>query len=179
MSTPLSGATAYCTAAQFLNFYDWRPFAQLLSDADSPLPHPAAVQNSGALTAILQAASGTVEMACFVGERYAPADLAALTGNSALKLAKLVADIAAEELWRRRNAPDVPPLPQFKEAAELLQALSQGVAVWGIQEAMQSGLEEDEIETTADIENRRLVTFTARALFGRRNNRILDGPDIC
>jgi hypothetical protein len=172
--TPNSAATSFCTAAQFVSFYDWRPFSQLLSDTDVPLSSAAAVQASPALATILQGASGKVEMATSIGNRYQPSDLTTLAGtttNMAAKLARLVADIAAEECYRRRVDGKVPPLEQFKEASETLTALAEGAAIFGFIETMNAGVLADQVEVAGNVEARNMITFQAARLFGRRANR--------
>lgn len=71
MATIASGLTSYAAATDILARFDLRPLAQLLSDSGSPLEYsPAGIAASTALTAILQEASGVLEAAALVGQRY-------------------------------------------------------------------------------------------------------------
>lgn len=169
--TPNSAATSFCTPAQFLVFYDYRTVGELLNDADMPLTAQG-VLASTTLAFLLQAAAGKIEMATSMGDRYQPSDLTALaaTGtNMALKLARLNADIAMEELWRRR--PDMPPqLPQFEEATAMLEALAGGHLVFGFTESMDAGIIDTYAETSTDVDNRRMPSQIAKRMMGTRSN---------
>lgn len=166
--TPLSSATSYCTGAQFLMFYDPTAVAMLLSDDGTPVADP---ENDPTLAEFLQSASGKVEAACLVGGKYAPEDLAALTGNMAGFLAQLVADLAWGPLYRRRPNFTPAEIPSEKEANQLLNALGAGTKIFGFVETVDAGVLELDEETTADVEERNMVTFQAQRYFGRRANR--------
>ncbi len=169
MPTPVSSDDPYCTGAVLVQLYDWRVLSQLLSDTDAPLATSGTVAT--AALPFLKAASGKVEMAAFTGGRYTAADLAALTGNMQAKLQRLVADIAVEEIYRRRGTQQVEPLPQFEEAGEVLEALANGWVIFGIAEVIDASTMDHTTDSAQDVENRNLVSFTAKRLFGTRNNR--------
>src|SRR5690349_3558999 len=101
-----SGGSAFCTAAQFVSLFDWRPFAQLASDTDTPLASSAALQSSTILGNHLRIAAGHIEMAVTVSQRYDPADLVLLISptitNSGWALINLNAGLAAGGMFGRR-----------------------------------------------------------------------------
>ncbi len=169
MGTPLSGATPYCTAQQFVDRFDWRTAADLLSDSGTRLTLQQ-VLASTVLLELLQEASGLVESACMVGNRYAPADLAGLTGNSQQLLIGLTAGVAAFHLFSRRpdRKLDVPPRAQW--AMEMLAKLEEGTAVFGILEVAEAGVVDHLVEQPSDVEARNMVTRIAGRFFGRRSN---------
>lgn len=174
--TPVSGDSAYITAAELLLFVDYRTLSDLCTDTDGPRPLKTdfsdATTDLGAKTqAILKAASGYVEMACLNGGRYTPDDLAALTGNQAQALKKLVANLALWDFYTRRPDTTMPEPPQAVEANRILDAVAAGEKIFGTQQAMDAGRLELTVETPIDVENRNLVTFQAERMFGRRANR--------
>jgi hypothetical protein len=168
MSTPISGASAYCTVAQFLVAYDARNVADMISDADAPVSVGSLPTNQTLLT-ILQMASGRVEMSCLKGNKYQPADLAALTGNMQVALAALVADLAIGICVKRRPDKGYKMPESVAEAEKVLLQLEKGTLIWGLQETMNAGntLQQDILE--ADLQTLDLATFTASRLFGIRS----------
>lgn len=169
--TVLTSATAYCSAAEFLNRYDRRTVAKLCSDTGEAIVDGALEANTN-LAAALAQASGRVESASLVGERYTPTDLASLTGNAAAHLAGIVADLAYPILARRRPKENVEVPPQAKEAEEWLEALARGMRIFGFAEAAEAGHMDSSTETRQIVENRKLWTYTAERMFGTRNNRL-------
>lgn len=175
--TVSSGAATYCSAARFLQRYDARTIGDLVSDDGTRVSSASLLTNTN-LAALLKEASGKLEAACVVGERYSPTDLAAIItdgGNMAEFMAGLVADIAISLVYRRRPDVTMPVMPQVDESMRLLNALSEGKMILGFTEAMTSGHMSSEIETSAIVEARKMATTYAESLFGRRNNRI-DSP---
>ena len=147
MPTPISTATPYCPAADFLSYHDWQQAADLLRDGDAPRPTRAALLDAasgpGAMLAqVLLAASGELESACLVGKRYTPTDLGALTGSGLQYLKKLTADLAFWRLAQRRQPGSSNPdqVPGAKQALEELKRLRDGEAVFGLVEAAEAGL---------------------------------------
>lgn len=173
--TPNSSSSAYCTGSQFVVIFDWRTAAELLSDTDTALTNAATVAANTTLAELLKQAAGQIEMATSIGNRYQPEDLAALAAGStvmASRLQRLNAAITMEYLWRRRPDKEMPNLPEFEEAAEMLKALASGHLVFGFTETMDAGIVRDYVEVPTDVELRRLPSYQAQNLFGRRGNRI-------
>lgn len=106
-----------------------------------------------------------------VGGKYTPADLEALTGNMAKWLATIVADLAAPQVLGRRFV----EFPEFQkrtdEANAVLAALSQGTMIFGLQEQIDAGRIDSEVETPQQVEARQMITYQARDFFGTRANR--------
>jgi len=97
------------------------------------------VPSDANLAQLLLAASGTIEAALFRGNKYTPTDLANLTGSSVVYLQKLTADLVVADLLSRRN-PGTDSLPlACKQALRALEALEDGVWIFGIQERANAG----------------------------------------
>jgi hypothetical protein len=163
--------------------YDARTVGQLLSDEDKPVAL-ADVLISDELFTLLMDASGEVESACVVGNRYVidpttvppTNDLAALTGASQQRLKRLVCDICMFYLWTRRPLRDPKPLPAPVEMAyAYLDKLRSGEALFGLKENINASLIQDYLETAQDVQDRYLTAVIARRMFGTRGNQIWRG----
>lgn len=161
--TPLSSATPYATPADMLLYRDARIVGQLCSDANTQLDS-AAILISTRLLEMLAAASGEIESAAMVGQRYLPVDLQAIRDSvvgstatmGARMLKKLCCDLAFYMLVGARDpgskATDV-------NGAELamgkLKALRLGEVVFSLEEAAEAGASLEVVETpqgsTADV----------------------------
>lgn len=178
MPTPVSGSSAYCSAAQFLVRLDERAVRQLLSDSGAPVV--GALADNDTLTALLMEASGMVEAAACAGQRYVITatrnDLSSLTGNSAQMLAGLVSRLAFFLLWSRRPNQDAGGRlpPGCQDALDFLEQLRLGERVFGILENHQAAALDSSVESRADVESRRGVVVEAQRYFGTRNNRLQD-----
>ncbi len=179
MSTPVSALTPYCSVAEFLTRYDWRPVMQLMSDDDSQDPLRNTLTDSttteGArLLAILQDASGELETAALLGGRYTVADLQALTGNQVAYIRRITADLAIGRCFQRR--PDLfgQPPNQTQVAQQVLNALASGDRIFGLQETIDASHLEMTTNTEANVLTRNSMVVAAQEYFGRRGNR--DGP---
>lgn len=162
--TPLTSALGYCTIAEFLNFADLRTVGDLVSDTDE---RETSLTNNDVLLAAIQRASGMVESAAVIGNRYLPSDLAALTGSAQQLLIGLVADLVIGILYKRRPNKGDPP-GSYKEALDMLQQLREGERIFPTQESADAGLPEHQIETPIDVENRNGLSVVAHRYFGRR-----------
>lgn len=135
--TPDSATSSYCTGTEFFERYDKRLIADMLGDDGVPVS-TTGIETNSRLLKLLQQASGRVESACAVGERYRPEDLQALTGNAHELLAGIVADLAFGLLMRRRGTFDAAPAP-VKEAEETLERLESGALIFPTVEAEKAG----------------------------------------
>jgi len=189
---------AYCSPEEFLVRFDLRTVADLLGDngkrfgvnAAGPTPtdpDPVLVAANLTLIALLQDASGMVEMACTKGARYDPTDLWKIynapyevdqaTGrrkpntNIRNTLITIVAGIAMWFLTTRRPNPNIPISPRCQMAMQLLDRIAIGELVFGTVDAQQAGLPEAKYLTVDDQNVMNLATFRAERYFGRRNNR--------
>ena len=182
MSTPASGTVAYATPADMVTRYDVRSLGKLLSDNGAEMT-ATQVQNSAVLTTLLQQASGLIESACVVGQRYqinptaSPPinDLAALTGNSQQLLVGLVCDLAYWYVWARRpHRERKSELPATVELAfDWLDKIRAGEAIFGILENIQASTPTDLVETPDIVVQRNGLVVQAQRFFGVRANRLL------
>lgn len=173
--TALSTNTPYCSVAQFLALFDWRPVAQLMNDANSNAVTrdnllDATTTEGARLLEILQTASGEIEGAVMIGGKMSPTDLAALTGASASFLRSIVADLAIGRCYLRRPA-DNPWAMQTQTARQLLNALAQGEMIFGTQEAVDASLIDITADLPSNVENRNGMVVQMQGYFGTRGNR--------
>lgn len=96
---------SYASPAEFLKRYDSRIVGDLVRD-DGEQATATELLYDDNLQAALDDASGDIDAALLVGERYYPSDLAALTGNSQTLLIRMCCDIAMAFLLRRRPSKD-------------------------------------------------------------------------
>lgn len=175
--TAASGSQPYCTVDQFFAFRDERSVRQLLSDTGAAVTGE--LSDNAQLATLLSAASGKVESAACLGQRYVidseTNDLASLTGNSAAFLAKLVADLAFFDLWKRRPNPTAQQRmpPECEEAEKFLERLRLGERVFGVLESHEAAHVQANVETAARVVERNGVTVIADRFFGTRRNRLM------
>ena len=169
--TPISATSPYCTPAQFLNFFDARTVGDLVNDVGQRVP-ASQLLTDPVLGQLLQEASGEVEAACLMGDRYTVADLQALNGNSALFLASIVAGLTYFKLIERRPDLDFEIPPMAQRADKFLRALSMGERIFAFQETADAGIVEDDYNSPALYDQTRGTSFECRRFFGRRVKRI-------
>lgn len=174
--TPNSSTSPYCTPADFVSIFDYRSFAQLASDTDTPLASSAALQASPILAAQLGIGAGMIEMAATVGERYDPTDLATLLSsgtNGGYALIEMNASLAAAGMFGRRfeSVPDE-MRARIEDALSKLEALESGANIFPFLETQAAGLVTDYRETAYDVARRTLPSWVARRCLGIRSNQI-------
>lgn len=175
MSTDISSATSYATAAQAVQRHDVRQWGDLLSD-DNARVAAADVLTNTTLAALLKEASGMVEMACLRGERYTPTDLGeTLSGVSKEMLVGLVCELAFWKATVRRH-PDRALQPSAIWALQTLDALADGKAIFSLEEVAEAGVQDDDFMTDGDWQRLNLATDQARRYFGRRAKWQVPGP---
>lgn len=122
---------SFAQAQDLLNRFDARTVGDLVNDAGQRQT-PSELLTNTVLQAMLDDASGLINAACQVGERYTQAQLAALTGTDQAILFRLNCDIAFVYLCQRRG---VTP-PGYKEAydrsSDLLAKLKQGELIFNV-----------------------------------------------
>jgi hypothetical protein len=147
--TPSGTATPYCSVSQLFDFHDVEMVGDLLREGADPRPSRARIADSATpsaeytrLNRLLLSASGKVETACLVSNRYLPEDLAALTNSGAARLQKLVADLTFWELMQRKQptAARLENVPGALQAEEELERLRKGERVFGLVESGNAGL---------------------------------------
>lgn len=129
------------------------------------------VATSTRLKTLLMESSGELEAAAFLGGKYTPADLQALTGNMAQWIARIVADLTAPKVLARRFV-EFPDFEKRLERAEkVLEALANGETIFGLQEVIDAGVMGHYQEVPSDVEARNMITLQASRYFGTRANR--------
>jgi hypothetical protein len=167
--TPNSALTSYASVSDLLLRKDARIVGELAND-DGSVSNPAALATHPAVAAALNAASGEIESACLIGERYTPADLAALTGVSAEYLKSLVCDIAMHRLAERRGLRFEDTHVAFDRARETLDRLRSGDRIFSFAEAEQAGVASDQFVQGFQLDRLNLASNNSR-YFGTRMNR--------
>ena len=92
----------YATGVDMVSRYDVRLLGSLVHD-DSNIEPAGTVPNHPNLIQVLSDASADIEAALFVGARYTPAQLAALSASAKTFLSRLCSDQALIYLKRRRG----------------------------------------------------------------------------
>lgn len=96
---------SYATPTEFLKRYDARIVGDLVRDSGEQATSAELLDDVN-LQAALDDASGDIDAALMVGERYTPTELDSLTGNSQTLLIRMCCDIAMAFLLRRRPSKD-------------------------------------------------------------------------
>lgn len=122
---------SYAAPADFLKRYDYRILGQLVTDTGTAVT-PTALLNDPNLQAALDDASGMIDSAVLVSNRYGIADLTALTGQDQAFLLRLTCDLAFVLLQERRGAVDVKDLPQYQATMQTLQWLRNGERIFAV-----------------------------------------------
>lgn len=116
----------YATPAEMLQRYDARLLGDLASDTGTAVD-PGDLPANANLLAVLIDASGSVDAAVYVGNRYTPAQMASLSTTAAAFVRRLTCDFALIFLKRRRGRFDAEKDgPLLKEVNESLAALRDG-----------------------------------------------------
>lgn len=157
---------AYCTNAQAILFFDSTLLGQLVND-DGTAATEVDLLTNAKLTAALSSASGEINMAAQVGEKYSVDDLEGLTGDDAMRLAEITAWLAIPKLLGRRN-PSIEKYDEIEDAQMVLQAIREGIRVFPTPEAQEAGL--PTMVNNRSFRTRPLLSSMCRAgrYFGRR-----------
>ncbi len=181
--TPLTvvatnNGSGYATVAQLLPFIDLRILGQLASDDGTKIT-PANLATNTTLLILIQAASGQLDSAVAIGQRYTPADIQALvvpvpgrpdlTSNAQMFVFKIIAGLLIGEAYSRRIDKTEPP-PQNVWAEDMLERLRNGAAIFPTNEAVAASLPTDFGDQEQDVLNRGGAGITARRFFGSRTN---------
>ncbi len=168
--TLISGTALLCPVSEFIARVDYTAVSMLASDDESPVS-PA---TSPRVLAALRDASGDVEAAALLGERYDADDLALILAtdtNARGKIYRIVSDLAWVYLWEGRPNKDSAEPPSLRRTLFYLDQLAAGTRIFGFHETVEAGRMESFVETAKDVEDRRGVVFAADRLFGVRANR--------
>lgn len=169
--TPAGTATPYCSVAILFQFHDFQQVADALRDGDQPRPTKLRLLDATSaeglqLTKVLLAASGELEGACRVANRYSPLDLAALTGSGLARMQKIVADLAFWSIvqFRQPATADPKAVPGAWQALEELDRLRDGDRIFGFVESGNAGL--PSVGQPDDSQRPNAVTVQAGRIFG-------------
>jgi phage gp36-like protein len=125
---------AYATPADLLMRKDARTIGQLVADDDTQEDSTELQTDANALQA-LQDASDMVDAACLMAGRYQPSDLSGMTGSGSSLLKRIVCDLAATYLRRRRSY-EGDEWPEYQEAIDILERLRKGELIFGSVQAV-------------------------------------------
>lgn len=165
---------AYASSTDMTARFDSREIGDLLSDSGTPVDEGDFGDNSK-LTAILDDASGEIDAALLVANRYLPADLSGLTGNSLAHLKRITCEIAMRLLLGRRPAYN----PELLESMEkrvngLLDRLRKGENVFNLADQKDAGTPTIGGLSTVDTLNLNLLRDRTQNYYPQRrlpNNR--------
>jgi phage gp36-like protein len=123
---------SYAAASDLLARFDNTVVAELCADDHQEVPSEDLATNTNLLAALADA-SGDVESAMLIGERYTTAQLEALTGNSLGKLKRITCTIAMAYLMERRPLVHVSNAERLlKRAEEYLEQLRTGQRIFNV-----------------------------------------------
>jgi phage gp36-like protein len=161
---------AYATGSDLIQRFDIDLVADLATDSREPVDRNAVATLPQVLTALADAA-GMIDVNITVGERYTPADLAALladtSSNSRNHLISVNCDIAMAKLLQRRVDPALQDMTErlINAARTNLQSLARGENVFGIPANQGTGIVKFETISAVDIDRRNLVTTRMNRYF--------------
>lgn len=153
---------AYVTATEFIARYDKRLLGDLAS-VDGVRVTSSALSSDTRITTALEDASGEVDAAVKIANRYTATDLSGLTGNGLQYLKKIVCDIAFYLLIDRRALNNVMREEadrRFKVYRAHLEDLRQGKQIFDVEAAKEAGLPNTGGPTSVEANN--LNTMTSR-----------------
>lgn len=130
---------AYASGANLLERYDARDIGDLVADDGTQITAVNIPTNTNVLAA-LNDASGEIDAALMVGNRYAASELSGLTGNSQYHLIRMTCDIAMARIMGRRPGRDIEKLKAMMELAEShLERLRNGENVFNLADQKDAG----------------------------------------
>ena len=127
---------SYATGLEFIQRYDERTLGDLVSDTGTRVT--VNLDTNAVLLQHLEDASGKIESALLVGNKYQVEDLEGLPDNSAAYLKRLTCDVAFS-LLRQRRGYDIEQYVGVKESLETLNRLQLGERVFNIDEVKVNG----------------------------------------
>lgn len=174
--TLISSTTLFLPVAEFINRCDTRTVAQLASDNNTPVATASLASNDNVLAAIKDAC-GLLESAAYCGDKYQNEDLeliAATDCHARNLMYRIITGMAEMLLLERRPDLRKEPTQGMLRATQWLEELWNGKKIFPFQEVADAGHLDHEVENAADVVARKLPSYTARLLFGTRNNRAYD-----
>lgn len=162
---------AYAAASDLIARKDSRVLGDLVSDDDTRVAEGSLAANTY-VTAALDDASGDIDAALLVGNRYTAADLSGLTGNSLALLKRITCEIAMFHLLGRRPEINADTWEHYAKVREnLLEPLRRGDAVFGdIEASRNAGAPDVDGPSTDDYNDLNLIRDRVTGYFPRRRN---------
>jgi len=129
---------AYADGNDLLARYDARILGDLIQDTGTRTTNTVTIAADANVAASLADASGLIESACFVGNRYSAADLSGLAGNGLALIKRITCDLAFA-LLRQRRGYDLEQFPLVEKTYALLDRLRLGERVFDVDEVEDKG----------------------------------------
>lgn len=131
---------SYATPTQLLSRFRSNTINELVND-DGVRQSPQDLLNNENVSTALADASGAIEAALLVGNRYTTEELEELTGNSASHLQRITCEIAMAYLYARNPAHNLEVYTEFREiASKYLDDISNGGNTFNIADKTAAGL---------------------------------------
>lgn len=121
---------AYCTNQQIQQIIDARLLGDLVVDTGIRQT-PSQLNSDANLTLALSTASGLINSAALVSERYTVAELQGLTGDDANFLVMMCAWLAFGILCSRRGR-DPKERPEYEQVLQMIEDLKQGAKMFNV-----------------------------------------------
>lgn len=178
-----SSATAYALPTDLTDLRSWVAIADLLEDPATSTALPtrtlsrSAVEAHALVARSLKWASGEIESAMTVGQRYDPLDLQALQASGAVGREMLIGLTCDLAFWwltkRRKTGARMQDIAGVYDAFEKLDRLKHGENIFSFADSQQAGLPEvSPLDALGDVTVDSVpVTQNASRLFGCRGNR--------
>lgn len=164
---------SYCTATDLLKRYDARIIGDLIGDNNARV-EAASIVSDPNVQAALDDASGMINSAILVAQKYTSLQLAALTGADQAFLVRLVCNLAFGLLTIRRGLPK-DKLEQYEEALETLKMLRSGERVFAVPENEAAGNPSASFPSASVYSNLDLMRDYSKYFPTRRDQRVT-GP---
>jgi len=164
----------YCTVDQLLSHVDENDVRDLLSDSGQKVAGD--LSTNPKLVELIASASGRLEAACFIGENYTAAELAALSANSVALAAEIVAMLVRATLYGRRPGRFAVEFVRDlrQQAEDYLQQLRNGHRLFdvGTDSHQDAGKVSLEYPTTLQIQDQNLITSRTRNFYPLAERRL-------
>lgn len=161
----------HAVPADLVNYYDETVIADLASDTGTPVENLTA---DAKVLAALSAASGKVNSAATVAERYTVEQLAALTGDDLELLKQITCTLAMARLLTRR--PGSRYVETYKEsiqeAEDFLERLRRGERVFAVADVREAGQLAVDGPTVVEYERLNLLPDRTRNYYPSRASRL-------
>lgn len=162
----------YANAADLTARHDINTILELLTDSGNK-PPVNTIATDTRLVACLDDASGDIDSALLVGNRYSTTDLSGLTGNALARLKRLTCDITMAYLYDARpgyNTDQVQPIRARADAE--LEKLRNGSNVFNLVDQLAAGLPTIDGPTTIDYQRLNLIPDRITRYFPARARRL-------